>query len=73
MIRKHKCFLCSPFYVKGVSLGQRDEHSPKPLTYRGSCARRLLEVGPAFRTDNAEKRLQGYLAHKKTSTPLGIP
>ena len=21
-IRKHKCFLCSPFYVKGVSLGQ---------------------------------------------------
>ena len=20
-IRKHKCFLCSPFYVKGVSLG----------------------------------------------------
>ena len=21
-IRKHKCFLCSPFYVKGVSLGR---------------------------------------------------
>ena len=20
-IRKHNCFLCSPFYVKGVSLG----------------------------------------------------
>ena len=20
-IRRHKCFLCSPFYVKGVSLG----------------------------------------------------
>ena len=20
-VRKHKCFLCSPFYVKGVSLG----------------------------------------------------
>ena len=20
-IRKHKCFLCSPFYLKGVSLG----------------------------------------------------
>ena len=20
-IRKHKCFLCSPFYVKGVTLG----------------------------------------------------
>jgi hypothetical protein len=26
-IRKHKCFLCSPFYVKGVSLGHVGRNS----------------------------------------------
>ena len=28
-IRKHKCFLCNPFYVKGVSLGYVGRIKPK--------------------------------------------
>ena len=48
-IRKHKCFLCSPFYVKGVLLGHVGRN--QNLTDIKPVANKPVGARPASRAD----------------------
>ena len=52
-IRKHKCFLCSPFYVKGVSLGHAGRNlNLKDLKGTRKAARHTFgDPAPAWRVE----------------------